>query len=211
MLLGQLYQEGILVPKDPTLAKTYFDAAPAQLAKEEESHKEKLQAKGEWDAHMAQMDAEHHRAMLGIWSNGLSNIAGALAGAPPTTAASSVSAADTSSGSSAAAKGHYTGVNAQYVDMMLSRSVNWSCSPYRAPAKPTRITCQRDGFVYQAQQTAVASECSAQTGHPEDAVTDANLTLSALKSAGQLCGAQAPTGAVRCDTDALISCAQLPR
>jgi hypothetical protein len=128
-----------------------------------------------------------------------------------TASTSSQSAADTSSGSSTTAKGHYTGVNAQYVNMMLSRSVNWSCSPYRAPAKPTKITCQRDGFVYQAQQTAVASECSAQAGHPEDAVTDANLTLSALKSAGQLCGAQAPTGPVRCDTDTLISCAQLPR
>ncbi|HEY0309352.1 MAG TPA: hypothetical protein VGB94_14410 [Acidobacteriaceae bacterium] len=211
-LLGQLYEEGVLVPKDLTLAKAYFDAAPVQVAEEEATQKTALQAKGEWDAHMAQMDAEHHQAMLGIWSTGLSNIAGALAGAPPASSSvpASQSAADTA-GAGVATGSNYTGPNAIWVNKILATTVNYSCKPPRAPATPTKITCQRDGYVYQAQQLAWAAQCSSQTGHPDDAVKDAQTLVDTLKSAGSLCGAQAPTGKVTCDTDRIIACGQFPR
>jgi hypothetical protein len=132
--------------------------------------------------------------------------------AVPASSGRAQSAADTAGSSRAkTSTATYTGPDAAWVHKILATAVNWNCSPYRPPPMQTQFTCQRDGYVYQAQQLATAAECSAQTGHPEEAVQDAQQLVKTLRTAGSFCGAQAPTGKVTCDTDRVIACGQFPQ
>jgi hypothetical protein len=116
------------------------------------------------------------------------------------------SAADTAGSTSSGSS--YSGPNSEWVHRLLASAGSYSCSPPKAPATPTTFRCAgRDGSVYSAQTLAWASECSQQTGHPEDATKDANIMLDKLKTAGDLCTGM-PTS---CSTDTIVSCSQLPR
>jgi len=127
----------------------------------------------------------------------------------------STSASDTAGNSSSASPagpsggGLYSGPNAEWVHKLLSTAGSYSCAPVKAPSHPNTFACSgRDGYVYSAQQLAWAAECSAQTGHTQDANADANALLDTLKNAGDLC--QAQSMATSCTTDRIISCNQLP-
>jgi hypothetical protein len=122
----------------------------------------------------------------------------------------SQSAADTAgpaSSQGSSGGGLYNGPNAQLVRDILKGAGSYSCAPKNPPSSiPKTFDCVRDTYVYSAQRLAWATECSAETGRPDDAVKDANLMLDTLKNAGDLCQGRATS----CTTDRVISCKDLP-
>ena len=137
-------------------------------------------------------------------SQPLANVSAAANGSSSNPLAQS--AAVTAGGSSGGLS--YVGPNSEWVHKILATVGAYSCTPAGKPQTPNTFSCAgRDGYVYSAQILAWASECSQETGHPDDAVKDANLLVDTLKNAGDLCAGMPTT----CTTDNIISCGQLPR
>lgn len=106
--------------------------------------------------------------------------------------------------------GLYSGPHSEWVRKVLTTVGPYSCTPSGKPKVPASFTCQRDAEIYKAQLLAWGAECTEQTGSRNDAVADANVLVQTLRNTKSLCGALAPTGPVRCDTDLIMPCSQLP-
>ena len=79
ILYAELLTEGKLVPQNLNQAQRLLTMAKAHAESEEDAYQSELQQKGELDAELARMDAQHHAEMLGVISQGLANMANVAA------------------------------------------------------------------------------------------------------------------------------------
>lgn len=99
----------------------------------------------------------------------------------------------------------YTGINADKVRLLLSRTSGWDATnPPSCTIKP--LCTQRDSYVCGAVNYAWAAEMYARNGDISQATFAANEMMRNLNMADQLCSGPCPSCAAECGTWSIYPC-----